>query len=65
MHQLRELFTQNRHISRKYVYAVITQLSQFYAIILHRYYAITQNKSRNDYAYYAIITQMNYAEIRK
>ena len=43
----------------------MTQLSQFYAIILRRYYTeITQNKLRNHYAYKAIITQINYAVIR-
>ena len=65
-HQLRKSFTQNTQILRKYVYAVITQLSQFYAIILRRNYAeITQNKLRNHYVYCAIIMQMNYAEIRR
>ena len=65
-HELRKSFMQNTQILRKYVYAVITQLSQFYAIILRRYYTeITQNKLRNPYAYYAIIMQINYAEIRK
>ena len=65
-HQLRKSFTQNTQILRKYVYAVITQLSPFYATILRRNYAeITQNKLRNHYAFYAIITQMNYADIRK
>ena len=64
MHQLRKSFTQNTQILRKYIYAVITQLSPFTQL----YYAeITQklrrNKLRNDYAFYAIITQMNYADI--
>ena len=53
-------------ILRKYVYAVIAQSSQFYAIILRRYFTgITQYKLRNHYAYYTIIMQINYAEIRK
>ena len=45
----RKSFIQNTQILCKQVYAVITQLSQFY----------------NHYAFYAIITQMHYADIRK
>ena len=47
------------------------RLRSNYAIIIHLsftqlYYAeIMHNKLRNHFAYYAIITQMNYAEIRE
>ena len=55
-HLLRKSFKQNTQLLRKYVYAVITQLSQIYAIILCRYYADSTMILRK--INYAIITHI-------